>query len=229
MIELKSVSKIYPINEDMNVTAVHDVDLVIQPGEFVVITGRSGSGKTTLLNLIAGTAKPTSGLVLWDEKNIWSLRDHEQSRLRNQRVGFVFQFPSLLPGLNSLENVVLPAIFSQNGARKNSYERAVQLLQTVGLADKLYSLPRQLSAGQQQRVVVARALLQEPQLLLADEPTSDLDEETEIEIMDLIRQIQSQAGITVVLVTHTKQLVSYGTRAVEMVSGRIGQQGLVPV
>jgi len=220
MITLENVTKIYTLSKEQTVTAVHEVNLEIAPDEFLIITGRSGSGKTTLLNLAAGLTPPTSGRVLFEGGDLWSLTDRQRSLLRNQKIGFVFQFPSLLPSLTALENVGLPTTFSTNGARANTYQRAAHLLETVGLADKLRAYPRQLSAGQQQRVVIARALFNQPEILLADEPTSDLDERTELEIMDLFQEIHGQTGVTIVMVTHTTQLVSYGTRAIRMRGGQ---------
>lgn len=220
MIALRDVRKTYMLSRDRSVEAVRGVSLEIERGEFVIITGRSGSGKTTLLNLVAGMTRPTSGQVLLEGTDLWGLSDRQQSLLRNRKLGFVFQFPSLLPSLTALENVVLPTIFGvQNGP--DPHERATQLLGEVGLQDKLASYPRQLSAGQQQRVVIARALMNGPELLLADEPTSDLDEQTEQEIMALFREIHEKTGVTVLLVTHTSQLVPYGTRALRMASGII--------
>jgi ABC-type lipoprotein export system ATPase subunit len=221
MIALKDVAKTYQIKGGAAVEAVRRVSLGVERGEFVVITGRSGSGKTTLLNLTAGLTRPTAGEVWLQETNLWSLPDRQQSLLRNGQMGFVFQFPSLLPSLTSLENVALPTIFSANGERESAYERAAGLLDEVGLADKQRAYPRQLSAGQQQRVVVARALMNRPQLLLADEPTSDLDEQTEQEIMQLFGDIHRRLGVTILMVTHTTQLVGYGTRAIHMAAGRI--------
>ena len=221
MIKLENASKVYQVSQDYTVQALYPVDLEISPGEFLVITGRSGSGKTTLLNLIAGLTRPTTGRVLMEGVDLWSISDLQQSALRNRKIGFIFQFPSLLPSLTTLENVALPSIFTQNGTRSTAYERAAGLLDTVGLHEKQSVYPRQLSAGQQQRVVVARALLNHPQLLLADEPTSDLDEQTEIEIMELFREIHRETGITIVMVTHASQLVSYGTRAIQMAGGKI--------
>jgi len=225
MIELHDVSKTYSIAKGRSVPAVQGVTLQVDEGEFLVITGRSGSGKTTLLNLVAGLARPTSGRVLLGGVEIWKMPDAEQSRLRNEKIGFVFQFPSLMPSLTTLENVLLPTLFAaakgdakaQAGAR----ERAVQLLEEVGLSDKLDAYPRQLSAGQQQRVVIARSLINQPELLLADEPTSDLDEQTEQEIMATFQTIHSRTGVTILLVTHSTQLVSFGTRALRMQSGQI--------
>ena len=221
MIKLENASKVYQVSQEYTVQALYPVDLEISPGEFLVITGRSGSGKTTLLNLIAGLTRPTTGRVLMEGVDLWSISDLQQSALRNRKIGFIFQFPSLLPSLNTLENVALPSIFTHNGTRSTAYERAAGLLDTVGLREKQSVYPRQLSAGQQQRVVVARALLNHPQLLLADEPTSDLDEQTEIEIMKLFREIHRETGITIVMVTHASQLVSYGTSSIKMAGGKI--------
>ena len=223
MISLCDVTKIYTLNKEMSVTAVRGATLKIEPGEFVVITGRSGSGKTTLLNLAAGLTRPTSGEVWLDGVALWNLPDKTQSLLRNEKMGFVFQFPSLVPSLTSLENVVLPTMFGAKQAPDGEavYRRAAELLQTVGLADKMGAYPRQLSAGQQQRVVIARSLINQPEILLADEPTSDLDEQTEQEIMDLFQTIHGRTGVTIVMVTHTSQLVTYGTRSVQMAGGRI--------
>jgi putative ABC transport system ATP-binding protein/lipoprotein-releasing system ATP-binding protein len=221
MIALRDVTKTYKISKEVAVTAVRGVNLEVEPGEFVIITGCSGSGKTTLLNLAAGLVKPTSGEVRLGDINLWSLTDREQSLLRNQKIGFVFQFPSLLPSLTVLENVALPTTFGKNHRGQDPYGRAAQLLEMIGLSDKLPVYPRQLSAGQQQRVVIARALMNQPQVLLADEPTSNLDEQTEREIMDLFRDIHARTGVTIVLVTHTSQLVSYGSRAIEMAGGLI--------
>ncbi len=221
MIALEGVSKTYRLSREVAVEAVRGVTLAVGPGEFVVITGRSGSGKTTLLNLAAGLTRPTAGRVLFAGQDLWRLADRQRSLLRNRRVGFVFQFPSLVPSLTALENVVLPRAFSKDGQDGGCVERAAALLGLVGLADRAASYPRQLSAGQQQRIVIARALMNEPEVLLADEPTSDLDERTEGEIMDLLARVHGERGVTVLLVTHTRQLVRYGTRAVEMAGGEI--------
>jgi ABC-type lipoprotein export system ATPase subunit len=221
MITLDEVSKDYPIGKGNTVNAVRSVSLEINQGEFLIIVGRSGSGKTTLLNLSAGLTRPTSGKVSMDGVDLWSLSDNQQSLLRSQKIGFIFQFPSLLPTLTVYENVILPTIFGSNHKSPQNKDRAQQLLQQVGLEDKLVAYPRQLSAGQQQRVVIARALMNQPEVLLADEPTSNLDERTELEIMELFRELHSNISITLVMVTHTRQLISYGTRAVEMAEGRI--------
>jgi putative ABC transport system ATP-binding protein len=228
MIKLEDVTKIYDLGKGSKVTAARNVSLEIGAGEFVAIVGRSGSGKTTVLNLAAGLTRPTAGRVTLDGVDLWKLSDREQSHLRNQKIGFVFQFPSLLPTLSTYENVILPTSFSSNGRHSAAHQRAEELLHRVGLADKLHSLPRQLSAGQQQRVVIARSLMNRPEVLLADEPTSNLDEKTEKEIMDLFHDLHVSMGLTIVLVTHTRQLVTPEMRSIEMAEGRIVGAAPVP-
>ncbi len=178
-ITLRNVAKTYMADRRKSVPAVCEVNLVVNHGDFAVITGRSGSGKTTLLNIMAGLTAPTSGQVLYDGVEVWKLPDLQQSRFRNQHVGFVFQFPSLMPSLTVLENVLLPTTFfaSDEDAGEHT-RRAMDLLHDVGLSEKLSAYPRELSAGQQQRVVIARALVRKPGVLFTDEPTSDLDEQT---------------------------------------------------
>ncbi|MHB0877308.1 MAG: ABC transporter ATP-binding protein [Anaerolineae bacterium] len=221
MVSLRGVSRTYSAAGGREVHALHDVDLAVGEGEFVIVTGRSGCGKTTLLNLMSGLAKPSAGTVSIAGTDIWGLDDRGRAALRSERLGFVFQFPSLLASLSAIENVMLPTMFLTGADRQAAGRRAEDLLGRVGLADKLGSFPRQLSAGQQQRVVIARALINEPALLLADEPTSDLDEQTEQEVMSLFRGIHEERGITIVLVTHTSQLVPYGTRSLTMAAGAI--------
>jgi ABC-type lipoprotein export system ATPase subunit len=221
VIRLVNITKEYPLGKKDRLTAVKGVNLEIKRGEFVVITGRSGSGKTTMLNLIAGLTVPTSGTVLYHEEEVWKLPDARQAQLRNQHIGFVFQFPSLIPSLNVYENVLLPALFHHKNNRQEAKKRAIALLHEVGLDDKLHTLPRQLSAGQQQRVVIARSLINKPELLLADEPTSNLDEQTEHEIMALFQKIHREHEITIMLVTHSIELASYGTHGIRMAGGEI--------
>lgn len=221
IIELQNVSKTYKLSKGRSLTALEGINLSVSEDQFVVITGRSGCGKTTLLNLISGLTNPTSGQVYLDQIDVWKLPDNEQSLLRNRKIGFVFQFPSLMPSLNVLENVVLPSIVEHKSEQASIKERAIDLLGQVGLTDKVDSYPRQLSAGQQQRVVIARALINQPELLLADEPTSNLDEQTELEIMSLFHQIHQQRKITILLVTHTTELVHYGTHSLKMSAGKI--------
>jgi ABC-type lipoprotein export system ATPase subunit len=219
MIRIEAATKTYALGSGAEITAVQDVDLEVARGEFLVITGRSGAGKTTLLNLAAGLTRPTSGRVLWDGTDLWALADVRRSALRNRQIGFVFQFPSLLPFLTVLENVVLPTAFGPSRRDPDIPGRAAALLQQVGLADRRNAYPRQLSAGQQQRVVIARALINRPQVLLADEPTTNLDPETEREIMELFGEIQATGELTVLMVTHAPYLVPQASLVVEMAGG----------
>jgi ABC-type lipoprotein export system ATPase subunit len=230
LIVLKDVSKQYEIGKKGSVPAVHNINLQVTQGEFVVITGRSGCGKTTLLNLISGLTRPSSGVVTLEGIEVWKLPDREQALLRNRKIGFIFQFPSLMPALTVMENVLLPSFVERSDQRNQQQRRVHELLEQVGLADKLESYPRQLSAGQQQRVVIARALINKPDVLLADEPTSNLDERTEQEIMALIRQVHQEQGITVLLVTHSTELIHFGSRSVRMAGGEIvGGSNLSPI
>jgi ABC-type lipoprotein export system ATPase subunit len=221
VLSLREVTKTFGTPGQTIVTAVRDVSLDVARGEFCVLTGRSGSGKTTLLNLASGLLRPTKGQVYLLGEDLWQMSDRAQSTMRNEQIGFIFQFPSLLPSLTVLQNVLLPSTFGRSNHERDAGARARELIDSVGLTEKLGSLPRQLSKGQQQRVVVARALMNEPRLLIADEPTSDLDEETEHEIMGLLSRVHVDTGVTVLLVTHATELTSYGTRAIRMADGEI--------
>jgi len=201
------------------VMAVDQIDLKVKPGEFLVITGRSGCGKTTLLNMMAGMARPDSGQVFVDGVDIWTLRDEEISGLRNLRMGFMFQVPSLIPTLNVLDNAVIPTMFAPKETQGDANLRARQALEAVGLSQRMEAFPRHLSAGEEKRVVIARAIINHPPVLLADEPTANLDELTEKEIMALIRKIHA-GGTTIILVTHHPSLIDYGTKHLKMSDGR---------
>ncbi len=221
LLSLKNVVKNYAADKQLPVTAINGLSLDVERGEFLIILGRSGSGKTTLLNLMGGLTKPTSGDILVESVNLWHLGDAQLSRLRNRKIGFVFQFPSLIPTLCALENVALPAVLGKTCSHADARARAAHLLETVGLAEKRNAYPRHLSAGQQQRVVIARALLNQPEIVLADEATSNLDEQTEKEIMTLFHRIHSDTGVTIVMVAHSSQLVPYGTRSIRLAAGTI--------
>jgi ABC-type lipoprotein export system ATPase subunit len=214
-LKLHSVTKEYNLDGLTAIKPVEDITLDIAPGEFIIITGRSGSGKTTLLNLVAGLVRPTSGEVLVDNTNINAMTEDQLSVFRSQKIGFVFQFPSLLPPLTIFENVIVSTIFGSKRNKREIYERANSLLMTVGLAKRKDVFPRQLSAGEQKRAVIARSLINQPELILADEPTSDLDIQTEKEIMILLREIH-QTGVTFIIVTHNLELIPYATRAYKM-------------
>ena len=220
MLSFKNVTKEFRLDEGNTITPVRDVSLKIEPGEFIVIIGRSGTGKTTLLNLAAGLVRPTSGWVEMDGRDLAAMSDKEIASLRSQKLGFVFQFPSLIPSLSVQENVSLPATFAGGGGSKGAKGRAVQLLGTLSLASKVDVYPKQLSAGEQKRVVIARALINQPQLVLADEPTSDLDTRTEKEVMDILRDINVK-GVTFLIVTHSLELANFASRAFEMENGHL--------
>lgn len=224
IVALRAATKDYRVARE-TVHALRSTDLALQRGEFVVVTGRSGSGKTTLLNLAAGLARPSQGTVYIDGKDIWSLSDKFRTQIRREKLGFIFQFPSLVPHLSVRENVLLPATYSHGGLSSQVEERADNLLDSVGLNDKRKAKPAQLSAGQQQRVVIARALVCQPSLLVADEPTSNLDESTESEILELIGQVNKHTGVTVLMVTHSLNQVSCGTRHVVIDSGSAVEEG----
>jgi putative ABC transport system ATP-binding protein len=219
MLIFDNVTRDYKLDMKTTITPVKNVSIRINQGDFIIITGRSGTGKTTLLNLAAGLVKPTSGKVLIEDKDLGVMTDKQLSSMRSRMIGFVFQFPSLLPSLTVMENVCLPAMFAH---KKEIRPRALSLLETVGLADKKNVFPRQLSAGEQKRIVLIRALINEPQLILADEPTSDLDEHTENEIMEIFRKLNAQ-GTTILVVTHNPQLIPFATRAVRMENGIVSE------
>jgi ABC-type lipoprotein export system ATPase subunit len=221
MITMEEVTKVYELGRGSSISAVRGVTLKINSGEFVVVVGRSGSGKTSLLNLAAGLTRPTSGRVSLDGVNLWRLSDQQRAYMRNRIIGFVFQQPTLSSRLTVLGNVVLPTRFAANRYGLDVRERAAAMLRIVGLSDRLDAYPRHLSAGQLQRAVIAQALVNRPQLLLADEPTSNLDEMTEMELIGLLREVHAAFGLTIVLVSHTKQIVAPGMRLVEMAGGRI--------
>ena len=188
----------------------------------MIITGRSGSGKTTLLNLVAGLTTPSSGAgAVRRGRPLEPLRQGAVPASGTATVGFVFQFPSLLPHLTVLENVVLPTSFGRGHGKPARPMQGRGAARAGGPRGQAAGYPRQLSAGQQQRVVLARSLVNRPGLILADEPSSNLDERTEAEIMDLFSEVHRETGVTIVMVTHTSQLLAYGTRSIEMAAGRI--------
>jgi ABC-type lipoprotein export system ATPase subunit len=217
----EGVTKTFKLDEKTLITPVNNINLEIAQGEFVVILGRSGTGKTTLLNLAAGLVKPSSGIVKLAGNTLGGMTQKELSTLRGQKIGFIFQFPSLIPALTVKDNITLPSIFNGEDSGKTG-ERAENLLGMLGLSDKMGVFPRQLSAGETKRVVVARSLINEPHLILADEPTSDLDSRTEQEVLEILREINAK-GVTFLIVTHSLQLVPYATRAFQMENGCLKQ------
>lgn len=222
IIECQDVCKTY-LTDGKEVRAADQVNMKIQTGDFVTILGHSGSGKTTLLSLIGGLTSPDKGRILIDGHDSWSGNDRQVSEVRNATIGFVFQFASLIPTLTSLENLLLPLSFSTS--KKEGRKRALDLLDNVGLTDKANSFPSQLSGGQQRRIAIARAFINEPDIILADEPTGDLDEATEAEILEFFKSYH-QKGTTFIVVTHNSDLAKSqeNARIVQMSNGKIEEK-----
>ena len=220
VIQLDGVDKVYQTGE-VAVHAVRGVSLTVMPGEFVAVMGASGSGKSTLMNLIGCLDRPTSGRYLLDGEEVGSLSKGELSLVRNQRLGFVFQGFNLLSRTSGLENVELPLLYSPHvSGRRELRQRSLAALERVGLADRAGHHPSQLSGGQQQRVAIARALVNEPALLLADEPTGNLDTRTSLEIMGIFQEL-NRKGMTILMVTHEADIARYCLREITMRDGRI--------
>jgi len=220
MIEIKGITKTYRAGGEI-FKAVDGVSLSIDKGELMSIVGHSGSGKTTLLSLIGGLTRPDSGTVVIGGTDLWSISDNELSAFRNKKINFVYQFASLIPTLTALENVMLPTAFGKWDG--NVAAKAEELLGMVRLGDKLNNYPSQLSGGQQRRVAIARAFINDPEIVLADEPTGDLDEETEADIFQLFHRFNSEKGVTFIIVTHNKELAANTRRQVRMVHGVLGE------
>lgn len=200
------------------VKALDGIDFVVEKGEFVSIIGTSGSGKSTLLNMIGGLDYPTSGTVTVDGKNIFSLKEEALTIFRRRKIGFVFQSFNLVPVLNVYENIVLPIELDGNETDKSFVDNIISVL---GLQDKIYSLPSQLSGGQQQRVAIARALASKPVMLLADEPTGNLDSVTSNDVMGLLKVTGERFGQTIVMITHNEEIAQMADRIVRIEDGRI--------
>ncbi|MEM3417716.1 MAG: ABC transporter ATP-binding protein [Candidatus Nanoarchaeia archaeon] len=218
IVELENVTKIYRLGE-VQIKALNGINLEIKKGEFVSIMGPSGSGKSTMLHIIGCLDTPTSGKVLINGKDVSKLSDDELAEIRNKEIGFVFQFYYLQENLTSIENVELPMIFA--GVNENERKRrALDLLRTVGLEKRVNSYPRQLSGGERQRVAIARALANNPSLVLADEPTGNLDSKSGEEIMTLFKRLNS-LGNTIVVITHDKTIASHTPRIIKLKDGKI--------
>lgn len=227
IIECRDLHKIYPV-DGQDFRAVDGVSFTVAAGDFVTILGHSGSGKTTLLSLIGGLARPDRGQVLVAGTDCWTQNDRQLAMMRNATIGFIFQFGSLIPTLSALENILLPLSFvAPAGRDRQSTDLALELLDQVGLADKAKAFPAQLSGGQQRRVAIARAFINRPRIILADEPTGDLDEATELEILKLFRHYHQQMGTTFLVVTHNQQLAAsqHTPRTLTMKNGRLSESG----
>lgn len=218
VIEITAVRKFYEMGEQL-VKALNGVDLTINRNEYVALMGPSGSGKSTLMNMLGCLDTPTSGAYLLNNENVSELIDDELAEIRNKEIGFVFQTFNLIPRLSALENVALPLVYS--GMKKSErLDKAQQVLESVGLGDRTDHKPNELSGGQRQRVAVARALVNDPSIILADEPTGNLDSKTSIEIMALFEQIHNN-GNTVILVTHEPDIAEHAHRIIRLRDGLI--------
>lgn len=219
VIRFERVHKIYSTG-DIEVHALRDVSLVIGRGEFVAIMGPSGSGKSTTMNIIGCLDRPTRGRYLLEGVDVSKLSKNELADIRNQRIGFVFQTFNLVPRTSALENVELPMIYA-GVPTSERVRRAREVLSIVGLSEKEKSLPNQLSGGQQQRVAIARALVNNPSLILADEPTGNLDSRTSVEVMEIFQRLNRERNLTLVVVTHESDIAQYANRIVTFRDGRV--------
>ena len=218
LIDIKQITRDFPLGQEI-VKVLKGIDLLINKGEYVALMGPSGSGKSTLMNLLGCLDTPTAGSYMLNGKDVSNMSDDELAEIRNKEIGFVFQTFNLLPRTTALENVALPMVYA--GASKSARkERAEEVLADVGLADRMDHKPNQLSGGQRQRVAVGRALVNKPSIILADEPTGNLDSKTSLEIMDLFDDIHAQ-GNTVIIVTHEEDIALHAHRIIRLRDGMI--------
>lgn len=219
IIEVENLNKTYMLG-NVPVEILQEINFTINRGEFITIMGPSGSGKSTLLYLLGGLDKPTSGKILINNKDISALSDEEQSTLRRRVIGFVFQFYNLVPNLTVEDNVMLPVLL--DGKKIKDYrEKLDEILETVGLSDRINHTPRELSGGQQQRVAIARALINEPDIILADEPTGNLDSKSSEEVMKLLQRINKEKGKTILQVSHSLETAKYSDRIINVRDGKV--------
>jgi putative ABC transport system ATP-binding protein len=220
LISVRELAKTYDLGE-LQVRALRGITLDVLTGEFVALTGPSGSGKSTFMHLLGCLDRPTAGQYLLNGRDVSSLDKRALARVRNGEIGFVFQGFNLLPRTTALENVELPLLYAGTSTAKERRDRAAEALRAVGLGERLEHYPNQLSGGQQQRVAIARALVNNPMILLADEPTGNLDTRTSIEVMGIFQRLSEERGLTIVLVTHEPDIAEYGTRIVGFRDGRV--------
>ena len=225
IIEVKEVIKNFKVG-DGEVTILKGISFEVKPGEFVSIVGPSGNGKSTLLNMITGIDRPSDGEVIVTGREVHKMSENKLASWRGEHVGIIFQFFQMLPALSLLQNVILPMDFANKYSPKERRERAMHLLETVSLADQAEKLPSMVSGGQQQRAAIARALANDPPLLVADEPTGNLDTRTASDVFDLFSQLVSQ-GKTMIMVTHDKELAKRVPRVVEITNGKITRDEFV--
>lgn len=219
IIEAIDLCKTYKMGE-ISIEVLRGVNFAVNQGEYVSLMGPSGSGKSTLLYLLGGLDKPTSGSIKLKGRELALMKDKEESEMRRREIGFVFQFYNLVPNLNLEENIMLPILL--DGKKLKQYKsRLDEILEIVGLSDRRRHTPRELSGGQQQRVAIARALVNDPDIILADEPTGNLDSKTGTEILELFKRINKEKGKTIVQVTHSHEAAQYGTRIINVKDGRV--------
>lgn len=221
MIRLEKVVKSYKIDEETVFYALKESSVTIKEKEFVSIIGPSGSGKSTLMHLIGLLDKPTSGEIIIQDKKISHLNDDQISSLRNEFIGFVFQQFNLIPKLTVLENILLPSFYARKKMKYDPHEKAMSLIKRFGLQGKEKSYPNKISGGQQQRVAILRALIMEPKMILADEPTGNLDSKTGREIMELLKTLNEEEEITIAIVTHEADIAKYGSRIINVKDGKV--------
>ena len=221
LVQLENVTKTYPTPGGEGLTVLEAVSLAVSGGESLAVVGPSGSGKSTLLNIIGTLDRPTTGRVLLDGRDLSHLGDDELAAVRSRRVGFVFQLHHLLPQCTALENVLVPALAGGGTVAPETEQRGKQLLARVGLADRMAYRPGHLSGGERQRVAVARALINQPALLLADEPTGSLDREASANLEQLLVEVNREEGVTLIVVTHASPLAAHMAQAMELRDGRL--------
>jgi putative ABC transport system ATP-binding protein len=219
LIRIENLSKFYGTGGN-TIAALHDVNLAIQTGEFIALYGRSGSGKSTLLNLLSGIDQPTSGKIFVDQAEITAMDENRLTLFRRDGIGFIFQFFNLLPTLTVLENVLLPGQLNSHSATALR-QRGMDLLAQLGIAERWKALPDQLSGGQQQRVAIARALINDPQIILADEPTGNLDSETGLHILEILKNLSQEQGKTILLATHSQEAARFADRIFQIKDGAL--------
>lgn len=224
VISLNGIVKRFYIGKPNELEILHGINLEVERGEFVSIVGESGSGKSTLMNIIGALDRPTEGEYLLQGKNIGEAKDRELSTIRNQEIGFVFQTYNLIPRTTALENVELPMLYGKM-KKTERRERARELLELVGMKERMLHKPEELSGGQKQRTAIARAMANDPSIILADEPTGALDSETSRRIMDIFHTLHREQGKTIVLITHSKELAQETDRVIRISDGRILPEG----
>jgi putative ABC transport system ATP-binding protein len=222
----KNISKTFPLGE-ASINVLHDINLSIHEGELLAITGTSGSGKSTLMYILGCLDMPTSGTYLFEEKNVAELNPDQLAHIRNKKIGFVFQRFNLLPDLSALDNVILPALYAGKKSSE-AQKKAEDILKLIGLGPRIHHKPYQLSGGEQQRVSIARAMINDPAVLLADEPTGNLDSKTGALIMNIFKEINQEQNVTVIIVSHDMEVAQETRRIIKLLDGTIIEDSKSP-